>query len=329
MIKLLRERLGQIGRTHHNVCVLDQKVTALSESLLQQLAALRGELDSTRALAAQVLIEDRRRKGVLPALAEAEFKVFSQFGDDGIIQYLVDTLCPSPTRFVEFGVSDYLESNTRFLLTHNNWNGLVMEGDRSQVDRIRKMELSWRHDLTAVHAFVDRDNINDLLRQHGFDGPLGLLHIDIDGNDYWVWNAIDACDPTIVIMEYNSVFGSERPITVPYDPAFVRSKAHYSRLFYGASLPALCHLANQKEYAFVGSNSAGNNAYFVKRTCLGPLKELTAVEGYVESRFSESCDERGGLTLVRGDARRALIADLPVVDVSTGEELKLGTGAYA
>ncbi|MFM6253830.1 MAG: hypothetical protein ACKPEQ_32600, partial [Dolichospermum sp.] len=84
--------------------------------------------------------------------------------------------------------------------------------------------------------------------------------MDIDGNDYWVWQAIDCINPAIVISEYNFRFGANKAVTVPYDASFVRSKAHYSNIYYGASLKALCILADKKGYAFVGCNSAGNNA---------------------------------------------------------------------
>jgi len=94
------------------------------------------------------------------------------------------------------------------------------------------------------------------------------MNADIDGNDYWIWQSLDVVKPVITIVEYNSVFGDKHAITIPYDRAFNRTKAHYSNLYWGASLRALCILAEQKGYVFVGSNSSGNNAYFVKQTKL-------------------------------------------------------------
>ena len=99
----------------------------------------------------------------------------------------------------------------------------------------------------------------------GFDHDLGLLHIDLDGNDYWIWKQIDKFAPRILILEYNSVFGSENSWTVPYQADFYRFNAHYSGLYWGASLPALVELSSAKGYDLVGCNSAGNNAYFVRK----------------------------------------------------------------
>jgi hypothetical protein len=284
---------------------------------------LRRSLEDAKILAARSLVGQLRSRGVLPRLRDAEFKVFSQFGDDGIIQYLIHLLGPMEDRFIEFGVQDYSESNTRFLLLNDNWRGLVIDGDARNIERVRAQEYHWRHDLTATCAFVDRDNVNGLFREHGCSGPIGLLSVDIDGNDYWVWEAIDSVEPVVVVCEYNAVFGATHALSVPYDPGFERTRAHPSNLFWGASLKALCLAAERKGMAFVGANGAGNNAYFVRRDRMGPLRPLTAEEGFVDSRFRESRDADGRLTYLAGDARRRAIGDMEVVDVSTGRTIRL------
>jgi hypothetical protein len=172
-------------------------------------------------------------------------------------------------------------------------------------------------DLTAVNAFITKDNINDLFVQNNFKGRVGILSIDIDGNDYWIWKAIDSVIADIVIVEYNSVFGPERTITIPYQPDFVRSKAHHSFLYAGTSLAALCQLAKEKGYSFVGSNSAGNNAYFVHNDKLASLTPITASEGYVQSQFRESRDVEGNLSYISGDQRLDLLKGMPVFNTTT------------
>ena len=244
--------------------------------------------------------------------SKVEFQVFSQWGDDGIIQYLINYLDIETKVFIEFGVQDYKESNTRFLLINNNWSGLVMDGDEANINSIKRDSLYWRYDLRAKKAFVTSENINTLLTEEGITGNIGLLHIDIDGNDYWIWKSIDVISPDIVIMEYNSVFGCDRAITIPYAPNFVRTSAHYSNLYAGSSLLALCDLAESKGYCLVGSNSAGNNAYFVKKEMIRDLKPLTAKEGYVESKFRESRDKKGELTYLRAEERLNLISGMPI-----------------
>lgn len=250
--------------------------------------------------------------GLNGSIHDHEFRVFSQFGDDGFIQFLIQKVKPLVPYFIEFGVEDYLESNTRFLLQNNNWSGFVMDGSEANIDKIKRHHFFWRHDLKAVKAFVNAENINGLLESNILRKDVGLLHIDIDGNDYWIWKAIDCISPAIVIVEYNSVFGSERAITVPYYPDFQRTKHHFSNLYAGCSLAALCDLADEKGYYFVGSNSAGNNAYFVRKELIGDLKILSAGEGYVESKFRESRDEKGNLTFLRAQERLQIIKGMKV-----------------
>lgn len=257
-------------------------------------------------------------------LREAEFKAFSQFGDDGIIQHLLRfvEVKDNERTFIEFGVEDYLESNTRFLLVNDNWRGLVMDASRSNINAIRNQDVHWRFDVTAIEAFIEPSNINVLIREAGIEGNIGLLSIDIDGNDYWVWEAIECIAPVIVVVEYNSLMGCERTISIPYEPGFRRARAHWSRMYYGASLGALCHLANTKGYGLVGCNLAGNNAYFVRRDRKGSIKEAAKLEAYVESRFRER-EHEGSSHRIRGEDRRKAIAGLPVINVVSGQPERL------
>ena len=254
------------------------------------------------------------------SIKEAEFKIFSQFGDDGIIQYLIGYVKPRVDTFVEFGVEDYEESNTRFLLMNNNWKGMIIDGSSTFIDYIKNSSFYWRYSLKAIASFITAENINQLLVNNGIFGQIGLLSIDIDGNDYWVWKAITVVDADIVVIEYNSLFGSERTITVPYKPDFMREEAHYSYLYFGASLPALYDLAIKKGYAFVGCNQAGNNAYFVKEEKLNGLPALSVKEGYVYSRFRENRNQEGIMSFLDGADRRAIIEGLPVINTKTNRE---------
>lgn len=288
-----------------------------------RLSALERAVDEAKFLAAEQLIRDTRDRGRVEDIHETEFRVFSQFGDDGIIQYLIQRVSDCAPSFVEFGVEDYTESNTRFLLQHDNWRGLVMDSNPDDVAHIRRAPYYWRHDLTAREEMIDRDNIDSILERAGFTGELGLLCIDIDGMDYWVWERLAAVDPTIVVVEYNATFGKTRAVTVPYDAAFQRTKAHYSNLYWGCSLPALYRLGQRKGYALVGCNSAGINAYFVKRDRLGDVEELDVDSAYVPSRFRESRDPEGRLTLLSAAERLGVIQHLPVVDVETDREILL------
>jgi len=246
---------------------------------------------------------------------EAEFRVFSQWGEDGILQFLVRKVPIERPIFVEFGVENYCESNTRFLLTHNRWSGLVIDGSAENIEYIRRDPIYWANNLKAQHSFITKDNINQLLSSNGISGDIGLLSVDIDGNDYWVWEAINTISPRIVACEYNSQFGPTAEVTTPYDPEFVREKAHSSKVYYGASISALCALATRKGYSLVASNSAGNNLFFVRNDLVGGLKTLTPAAAYRRARFREFHDENGQLTFDDFETRLHKIRDLPLYDL--------------
>jgi hypothetical protein len=264
---------------------------------------------------------NRARTGeILKNLHEAEFSVFSQWGDDGIIEFLVQYLKIEQKTFIEFGVESYLEANTRFLLVNNNWKGLIMDGSEKNIAYVREDEISWKYDLTAIPVFVTKENINYLISENGFGGEIGLLHIDIDGNDYWIWKKISCISPIIVIVEYNSIFGCEKPWSIPYDEKFYRTNYHHSNLFYGASLLSLCDLAAEKGYYFVGCNSSGNNAYFIRKDKISGLKPLAVNEGYVMSKFRESRDKQGNLTFIGGEDRLREIKGLEIYNTRTNQK---------
>jgi hypothetical protein len=247
----------------------------------------------------------------------AEFRVFSQWGEDGILQNLLRHIPISKKIFVEFGVGDYTEANTRFLLVHENWSGLVIDGDIQNISSIREDEIYWRYNLKAEHAFVTRETINQILSENAVRGEIGLLSIDIDGNDYWVWDAIEAVSAAIIVVEYNSRFGAVREVTVPYKADFIRRREHYSNIYYGASLAAFCSLGRRKGYAFVGCNTAGNNAFFVRLDLIPPvMPQLTPQQGFVAAKFRESLTERGSLAYLTEEEEAAILKTMPLVKVS-------------
>lgn len=289
-------------------------ITILIGELNEKLINLHSkEITDLKIMTAKQLINNQKN---IDSLKDAEFKVFSQWGDDGIIQYLINNININEKSFIEFGVESYKESNTRFLLVNDNWTGLIMDGSQSNINFIKKDEIYWKYSINAKNVFINAENVNEVILSEGIKGQIGLLHIDIDGMDYWIWNALNIIEPQIVIIEYNSVFGNERPITVPYRSDFVREKSHHSFLFFGASLPALCYLAEKKGYSFVGSNSNGNNAYFVKSEYLNSkISEITYKEGYVESKFKESRNEKGDLSFLTGKDRKEVIRGLRVYNV--------------
>ncbi|MBC8042019.1 MAG: hypothetical protein IAF08_01115 [Rhizobacter sp.] len=254
------------------------------------------------------------------SLHESEFSIFSQRGEDGILDFLTRHVKISKKTFVEFGVEEYSESNTRFLLLSRNWSGLVMDGNPEYVRFIKSDPVCENYPLQVVEAFITKENINELLGSSGVTGEIGVLSIDIDGNDYWIWEAVHIVDPAIVVVEYNPRFQSSRASVVPYKSDFTRFEAHYSGLYYGASLRAIVMLGKKKGYAFVGCSRGGANAFFVREN-LRPdnIPVMTVESGAVQSGFKTARDASGKPLYVQPEAEERLLEELlrtlPVVDL--------------
>lgn len=250
----------------------------------------------------------------LPRLRDYGFRVFSQYGEDGVIQHLISRVPIESETFIEIGVEDYTEANTRFLLLKDNWRGLILDLDDAAGHALESSGLSQMRSVDFRQAKVDAKNVNTLLTP--FQGDLGLLSIDVDGMDYYLWEALTVVSPRIVVLEYRSDFGPDHALVVPYDPDFDRSRHHASGLCYGASLAALAELGQRKGYALVGV-SDGPNAFLVRRDVLGELQEVAPGEAHEEARFREVRSSTGDY-LRTASARRAAMADATVVDLSTG-----------
>ena len=227
-------------------------------------------------------------------LNDYEFKVFSQFGEDGIIQFLIKNINLSCNKFIEFGVENYEEANTRFLMENNNWSGLIIDSSLENIEHIKNQYYYWKHDLKVINEFITKENINEILKKNNFIGKIGILSIDLDGNDYWIWNSIDLVDPDIIIVEYNARLGNQSSLTIPYNSNFKREN-NSKKNIYGASLSALYKLGKEKGYELVGTNSNGNNAFFVKKDKIknNNIKPQSPKQCFHINSFSEKRDGLG------------------------------------
>jgi hypothetical protein len=216
------------------------------------------------------------------AFNRSECRVYSQNGEDGILLYLFSRIGVTDRRFVEFGIGDGSECNTANLALTFGWRGLLMEADGALADRARTFYAAQptlrTSSLRVECADVEPDTINELLRRFGVEGELDLLSIDIDGNDYWVWEATEGVSPRVVVIEYNASFGRASSVTVPYRRGFDRYREHVSGYYHGASLGALARLAERKGYLLAGCDSRGTNAFFVRADAANGLIEPVAVE---------------------------------------------------
>ena len=310
-ITVLDEPVMELLKADMVIAVSEQKSYAAS---FRQIANEQKKTLFLTAKCFSTAVKNRK----IDTLEEVEFRVFSQWGEDGIIQWLINNTVLDKKIFVEFGVEDYVESNTRFLLMNNNWTGLVIDGSEENVQKIRQWDDYWKYDLRAVSRFITRDNINSIISENGIEGDIGILSVDIDGIDYWVLDSISCIRPRILICEYNNIFGADKKVTVPYDEKFFRTDKHFSNLYWGCSLGALCDWAERNGFYYMGSNSAGNNAFFVRKDCISPdmLPEKRNV--FVESRYRESRDGSGKLTYLRGEERLDAIKEMKLWNLENG-----------
>ncbi len=252
------------------------------------------------------------------SLVNSNFKIFSQFGGDGILQNLTRTLNLTEKTFIEFGVEDFTESNCRFLMMSDNWSGFVIDASINNVQNIESSYYYWKFNLKAMSAYITRDNINFLLSQSGLGNNIGVLSIDLDGNDYYILESINEVESAILICEFNAVFGPTRKIATPYKDVFNRTKEHYSNLYFGASLSAINYIAEKRGYALVAIDDASVNAFFVKANLLNEkVVKKTVEEIFRDSKFRESRNTEGDLTYVSGQDRAILLRGLPVFNVET------------
>ncbi len=266
-----------------------------------------------------------RKKNQIYNLKDAEYSVFSQFGDDGIIDWIVQKIPSIEKKFIEIGVQDYWESNTRFLLKSENWSGVLIDSSKNDINKIKTQRIYWQHDLRAHQLMVNKDNINNFLTKNlkpNFKN-VGLLSIDIDGVDYWILDKLNVIEPSLVICEYNSLFGNIHKMSVLYDENFERTNKHYSNLYFGASIKALISLMEKKGYNFLGTNSAGINAYFLKSDLFSILDSKIEKKTIFQSKVRESLDKKGCLTFNDRIDRIKTIEDLKVYDFDEKKEKQL------
>ncbi len=215
-------------------------------------------------LQGKLIEEENKKKKTIDNFQDVEFSVFSQFGEDGVISWVIDRIPNIKKVFLEIGTQDYWESNTRFLLKSRNWKGYLIDSSAHHIKKIKSQRIYWKHKLKAIQAFINKENINNIIEKNISEKEIGLLSIDIDGNDYWILEKIKNLSPAIIVCEFNSIFGDIYKLSIPYEEDFVRNEKHYSNLYFGASIQALISMLKNKDYFFLGTCSTGINAFFVK-----------------------------------------------------------------
>lgn len=200
------------------------------------------------------------------------FRLRSQNEEDGLTYAILREAGFATRTFVELGCGEN-GGNSGFLAADLGWGGLMVDGSEDRL-RVLRTEFPWPR-VTAVQAWITRERVDELIRENNISGEIDLLSIDIDGNDYWIWEAVSTVSPRLVIVEYNSFFGPERAVVVPYDEGFERRAVEVMKgSYYGASLRALAILATKIGYRLVAVEPRGTNAYFLRNDLAPHVPEI-------------------------------------------------------
>lgn len=234
--------------------------------------------------------EMAKRGEILSDFNDAGFQVLSAGDEDGLLLYLFGLFGAKDRTFVDIGAAGIEGSNTANLIISHGWYGLHIE---MFPDALRFSQSFYKSRARSrimppkpVCASITAENVNSVIESNGISGEIDFLSIDIDGNDYWVWKAVNVIQPRIVEMEIQPSLGTESK-TVPYDPGFDRSKFSinkppYDIVYCGASLAALVKLGKEKGYTFVGCDSLCVNAFFVRDDVNDGLLPAAEVEATLD-----------------------------------------------
>lgn len=271
-------------------------------------------------------VRDRQRiaiglsKGVAAMLARRvdlrqpaswEFSGFSQNGEDGILSVLRDQLKDRNQCFLEIGAADGIDNNSAWLVLTAKYNGVMIDGNPRLIARARRIVANYSVGAKCQHMFVTAGS-GPALKSLTLHNDPDVLSLDIDGNDYYVAKAIldVGLRPKIFVVEYNSVFGPKRSVTIPYRDNFVFGDAHRSQLFYGVSISGWHKCFADHGYRFVTVDRNGVNAFFVDPAHFaeGFLDQITPLT------FAENQYQLGKFRCA-GESQFQLISDQPLVTI--------------
>lgn len=248
---------------------------------------------------AHALMESAQSTIPVP-LMDREWRCFSQTGEDGILVHVFGIIGFGNRRVVEICCGDGIECNGANLIVHHGFDGLLFDGSNRNLQKGRafykRCPTTWARPPRLVEAWITKDNVNRLISDHGFEGPIDLLSIDVDGVDYWLWESVTVVDARVVVVEFNNLWKAGEAKTIPYKDDFVGLSERFGTAYGGASLEALNRLAVRKGYYLAGVNSDCFNAFFVKESCRDPRLPGIRVEDALERPYAK---ERQGKDLDR------------------------------
>jgi hypothetical protein len=202
-------------------------------------------------------------------IRDAGFRVYSQFEEDGIILYLLSMIGFKTRRAVEMCCGSGHECMATNLILNHGFDGYLFDGDEGNIRRAEAFFAS-KQDCLLYRpvlrlAWITAENVNELLMQSGCAGEVDLFSLDIDGNDYWVWKAVDAINPRLLVFETHNIIPADKSLTIEYRPDFYCwDRIGAEQDYRGVSLKAMVKLCKSRGYRLVGGHRHGFNVFFLR-----------------------------------------------------------------
>ena len=232
-----------------------------------------------------------KSEGIKPSFHDVGFRRHSQFEEDGILLYIFSLIGEESRKIVEVCCGDGQQSMAANLIVNHGWQGLLFEGDLALVKAAqsfykRQSDCLFNQPIIK-QAWITAESINSLIAEGGYSGEVDFLSLDIDGNDYWVWKAIDKISPRVCVFETHNIIPANLALTIPYDPKFIKEIPD----FHSASLLAMTKLSKEKGYRLIGAHRHGFNAFFMRNDVgidIFPEVSIESVHDNAFTRWSQS-----------------------------------------
>ncbi len=253
-------------------------------------------------------------------LWDSEFKVYSQWGEDGILWFLCDVLKIDKPRFLEIGAGNFTECNSRFLAEFRNASVFLVDARTDLRRNVSKLDLLWKNHIYTLETWVTPSNSALVCEQARETlGRIDILSLDVDGLDFWILSEMDLSDIRILVLEYNPIFGAHDAVTVPRSEFFDRTKEHYSWLCFGVSLNGWIKTMHLRGFIFIGTNRAGNNAFFISNTVDLPEQKVFSTSAdlskYTDWQVRESRGRSGEMTYLNRIDSAKLVSEFTLHDL--------------
>ncbi|MAJ29262.1 hypothetical protein CBD41_07560 [bacterium TMED181] len=229
--------------------------------------------------------------GAAQPLEDYEAGCHSQNGEDGCLLEILSRIGSTRGVVVEIGCGAAVESNSALLISEFGWQGILIDADGQQIMKAKEFYRA-ENVLDSVQlnqCMVSPENADGLISEMLLGRDVNVISIDVDGWDFWIWNALASYRPAVFVIEVNASFGSEASVTIPYSYSALGHDPYHHEFrgwHHGASVSAMVALGKRLGYSLVHIESSGTNAFFVHNEAMNSsLKEIEPQQAWRPHQF--------------------------------------------